>query len=182
MRRRNWRSYINASDEKPHLSWAQIRRVLHYGKPYTWRMIASLLSILATTGVALLSPLILRYLIDSAIPNKDLKHLFLSAIGLLLLPIVSGLFQVITRRLVSQIGEGVIFDLRVSLYKHLQHMSLRFFTHTQLGELISRLNNDVIGAQTAISRTLVTLITSFIEVVTTLVVMLILEWRLTLLG
>jgi ATP-binding cassette subfamily B protein len=145
-------------------------------------MIASLLSILATTGVALLSPLILRYLIDSAIPNKDLKHLFLSAIGLLLLPIVSGLFQVITRRLVSQIGEGVIFDLRVSLYKHLQHMSLRFFTHTQLGELISRLNNDVIGAQTAISRTLVTLITSFIEVVTTLVVMLILEWRLTLLG
>ena len=182
MRRRNWRSYINASDEKPHLSWAQIRRVLHYGKPYTWRMIASLLSILATTGVALLSPLILRYLIDSAIPNKDLKTPLLSAIGLLLLPIVSGLFQVITRRLVSQIGEGVIFDLRVSLYKHLQHMSLRFFTHTQLGELISRLNNDVIGAQTAISRTLVTLITSFIEVVTTLVVMLILEWRLTLLG
>lgn len=182
MRRRNWRSYINASDEKPHLSWAQIRRVLHYGKPYTWRMIASLLSILATTGVALLSPLILRYLIDSAIPNKDLKHLFMAAIGLLLLPIVSGLFQVTTRRLVSQIGEGVIFDLRVSLYKHLQHMSLRFFTHTQLGELISRLNNDVIGAQTAISRTLVTLITSFIEVVTTLVVMLILEWRLTLLG
>jgi ATP-binding cassette subfamily B protein len=145
-------------------------------------MIASLISILATTGVALLSPLILRYLIDSAIPNKDLKHLFMAAIGLLLLPIVSGLFQVTTRRLVSQIGEGVIFDLRVSLYKHLQHMSLRFFTHTQLGELISRLNNDVIGAQTAISRTLVTLITSFIEVATTFVVMLILEWRLTLLG
>ncbi len=182
MRRRNWRSYINAAEEKPHLSWKQIRRVLQYGKPYTWRMIASLISILATTGVALLSPLILRYLIDSAIPNKDLQRLFMAAIGLLLLPIISGLFQVITRRLVSQIGEGVIYDLRVSLYKHLQHMSLRFFTHTQLGELISRLNNDVIGAQTAISRTLVTLLTSFIEVVTTLVVMLMLEWRLTLLG
>ena len=182
MRRRNWRSYINAAEEKPHLSWKQIRRVLQYGKPYTWRMIASLISILATTGVALLSPLILRYLIDNAIPNKDLQRLFMAAIGLLLLPIISGLFQVITRRLVSQIGEGVIYDLRVSLYKHLQHMSLRFFTHTQLGELISRLNNDVIGAQTAISRTLVTLLTSFIEVVTTLVVMLMLEWRLTLLG
>jgi ATP-binding cassette, subfamily B, bacterial len=145
-------------------------------------MIGSLLSILAYTGVALLSPLILRHLIDYAIPEKDLDRLILAAVGLLILPIVSGLFQIITRRLVSQVGEGVIYDLRVSLYQHLQRMSLRFFTHTQLGELISRLNNDVIGAQTAISRTLVTLVTSFIEVIITLAVMLTLEWRLTLMG
>ncbi|MBW6465742.1 MAG: ABC transporter ATP-binding protein/permease [Brevefilum sp.] len=182
MRRRNWRSYIDASDEKPHLSWALVKRVLAYGKPYSWRMIGSLLSILAYTGVALLSPLILRHLIDYAIPEKDLDRLVLAAVGLLVLPIISGLFQIITRRLVSQVGEGVIYDLRVSLYQHLQKMSLRFFTHTQLGELISRLNNDVIGAQTAISRTLVTLVTSFIEVIITLVVMLTLEWRLTLMG
>jgi ATP-binding cassette subfamily B protein len=182
MRRRNWRSYIDASDEKPHLSWDLVKRVLGYGKPYTWRLIGSLLSILAYTGVALLSPLILRHLIDYAIPEKDLQRLVLAAVGLLILPIISGLFQVITRRLVAQVGEGVIYDLRVSLYQHLQRMSLRFFTHTQLGELISRLNNDVIGAQTAISRTLVTLVTSFIEVIATLAVMLILEWRLTLMG
>jgi ATP-binding cassette, subfamily B, bacterial len=182
MRRRNWRSYIDASDEKPHLSWALVKRVLAYGKPYSWRMIGSLLSILAYTGVALLSPLILRHLIDYAIPEKDLDRLLLAAVGLLILPIVSGFFQIITRRLVSQVGEGVIYDLRVSLYQHLQKMSLRFFTHTQLGELISRLNNDVIGAQTAISRTLVTLVTSFIEVIITLAVMLTLEWRLTLMG
>jgi ATP-binding cassette, subfamily B, bacterial len=182
MRRRNWRSYIDASDEKPHLSWALVKRVLAYGKPYSWQMIGSLLSILAYTGVALLSPLILRHLIDYAIPEKDLDRLVLAAVGLLILPIVSGLFQIITRRLVSQVGEGVIYDLRVSLYQHLQRMSLRFFTHTQLGELISRLNNDVIGAQTAISRTLVTLVTSFIEVIITLAVMLTLEWRLTLMG
>jgi ATP-binding cassette, subfamily B, bacterial len=182
MRRRNWRSYIDASDEKPHLSWALVKRVLYYGKPYQWQMFGSLLSILAYTGVALLSPLILRHLIDYAIPEKDLERLILAAVGLLVLPIVSGLFQIITRRLVSQVGEGVIYDLRVSLYQHLQKMSLRFFTHTQLGELISRLNNDVIGAQTAISRTLVTLVTSFIEVIITLAVMLTLEWRLTLMG
>jgi len=172
----------DASDEKPRLSWSLIKRVLAYAKPYRWRIIGSLLSILIYTGFALLSPLILRHLIDVAIPEKDLQQLILSALGLLILPIISGLFQIITRRLTSQIGEGVIYDLRVSLYEHLQRMSLRFFTHTQLGELISRLNNDVVGAQTAISRTLVTLVTNFIEVVSTLVVMVTLEWRLTLLG
>jgi len=182
MRRRNWRSYIHAEDEKPQLSWQLIKRVLKYGKPYRWQIVGSLLSILIYTGVALLSPLILRHLIDYAIPEKDVSRLVLSAFGLLGLPILSSLFQVITRRLTAQIGEGVIFDLRVALYEHLQRMSLRFFTHTKLGELISRLNNDVVGAQTAISRTLVTLVTNTIEVLSLLVVMLMLEWRLTLMG
>ncbi len=153
-----------------------------YAKPYRWQIVGSLLTILVYTGVALLSPLILRHLIDYAIPEKDINRLILAAVGLLTLPIISGAFQVVTRRLTSQIGEGVIFDLRVSLYRHLQRMSLRFFTHTQLGELISRLNNDVVGAQTAISRTLVTLVTNFIEVLSILVVMLTLEWKLTLMG
>jgi ATP-binding cassette subfamily B protein len=182
MRRRNWRSYIHAEDEKPRLSWELIKRVLAYAKPYRWPIIGSLLSILIYTAVALLSPLILRHLIDYAIPEKDIDRLILSAIGLLILPIISGLFQVITRRMIAQVGEGVIFDLRVSLYEHLQRMSLRFYTHTQLGELISRLNNDVVGAQTAISRTLVTLVTNFIEIISILAVMLTLEWRLTLMG
>jgi ATP-binding cassette subfamily B protein len=182
MRRRNWRGYIRAAEEKPHLSWALIQRVLTYAKPYRWQILGSLLTILIYTGIGLLSPLILKNLIDYAIPEADINRLILSAVGLLILPILKGIFQVITRRLVSQVGEGVIFDLRVGLYQHLQRMSLRFFTHTQLGELISRLNNDVVGAQTAISRTLVTLVTNFIEVVSTLVVMFTLEWRLTLLG
>jgi ATP-binding cassette subfamily B protein len=182
MRRRNWRSYINADDEKPRLSWELIKRVMVYAKPYRWQIVGSLLTILVYTGVALLSPLILRHLIDYAIPEKDINRLVFAAVGLLILPIISGAFQVVTRRLTSQIGEGVIFDLRVSLYRHLQRMSLRFFTHTQLGELISRLNNDVVGAQTAISRTLVTLVTNFIEVLSILVVMLTLEWKLTLMS
>jgi ATP-binding cassette subfamily B protein len=182
MRRKNWRSYIHASDEKPRLSWKLVKRVLSYSKPYRWQIASSLVSILIYTGVALLAPLILRHLIDYAIPEKDINRLILAAVGLLILPIVSGFFQVITRRLISQVGEGVIFDLRVSLYEHLQRMSLRFFTHTQLGELISRLNNDVVGAQTAISRTLVTLVTNFIEVISVLAVMFTLEWRLTLMG
>ena len=182
MRRKNWRSYIDASEEKPQLSWALVKRVLAYARPYRWMLIGSLASILIYTGVALLSPLILRYIIDHAIPEKNVHDLILSALGLLALPIISGLFQIITRRLLAQVGEGVIFDLRVGLYEHLQRMSLRFYTHTHLGELISRMNNDVVGAQVAVSRTLVTLVTNFIEVVATLVVMLTLEWHLTLLG
>ncbi len=182
MRRKNWRSYIDASEEKPQLSWTLIKRVLTYARPYRWLITGSLVSILLYTGVALLSPLILRYIIDHAIPEKNIHNLILAALGLLILPIVSGLFQVITRRLLAVVGEGVIFDLRVGLYEHLQKMSLRFYTHTHLGELISRMNNDVVGAQVAVSRTLVTLVTNFIEVIATLVVMLTLEWRLTLLG
>ncbi len=182
MHRRNWRSFIRAEDEKPRLSWSLIKRVIAYGKPYGKQIAGTLISILVYTGVALLSPLILRNLIDYAIPEKDLQRLLLASIGLLVLPIISGLFQIISRRLIAQVGEGVIFDLRVSLYDHLQRMSLRFFTHTQLGELISRLNNDVVGAQTAISRTLVTMVTNFIEIVSVLIVMATLEWRLTLMG
>jgi ATP-binding cassette subfamily B protein len=182
MHRRNWRSYIHATDEKPQLSWEMVKRVLAYAKPYRWQIIGSLAAILIYTGLLLLSPLILKYLIDVAIPEKDVHGLILASLGLLFLPIISGVFQVITRRLTSQVGEGVIFDLRVALYDHLQRMSLRFFTHTQLGELISRLNNDVVGAQTAISQTLVTLVTNLIDVISTLVVMLTLDWRLTLLG
>jgi ATP-binding cassette subfamily B protein len=182
MRRKNWRSYINAADEKPKLSWALVKRVLTYARPYGWMIAGSLAAILIYTGVALLSPLILRYIIDHAIPEKNIHELVLAALGLLALPIISGIFQIITRRLLAQVGEGVIFDLRVGLYDHLQKMSLRFYTHTHLGELISRMNNDVVGAQVAVSRTLVTLVTNFIEVVATLVVMFTLEWRMTLLG
>jgi len=182
MRRRNWRSYIDAADEKPHLSFQMVKRVLAYAKPYRWHLIGSLVTILIYTGFSLLSPLIFRHLIDYAIPEKDIQRLILAAVGLLLIPIFSGFFQIITRRLTAQAGEGVIYDLRVSLYNHLLRMSLRFFTHTQLGELISRLNNDVVGAQTAISRTLVTMATNFVEVISILVVMLTLEWRLTLMG
>jgi ATP-binding cassette subfamily B protein len=82
----------------------------------------------------------------------------------------------------SNIGEGVIFDLRCALYSHLQRMSLRFFTNTQVGELMSRLNNDVVGAQRAITGTVVTLISNAISLVATLAIMLTLEWRLTLLS
>jgi len=121
-------------------------------------------------------------MIDKVLPAKDLNKLILLAIALLLIPIVSGLISVAQRRWNSAVGEGVIYDLRVALFARLQRMSLRFFTNTKTGELMSRLNNDVVGAQNAISNTIVGIITNIVEAVAILAVMLTLEWRLTILS
>jgi ATP-binding cassette subfamily B protein len=86
------------------------------------------------------------------------------------------------RYLGSRVGEGIIFDLRQGLYAHLQRMSLRFFTHTKAGEILSRLNNDVVGAQSAVTGTLPNIVTNGITLVSTLAVMISIEWRLTLLS
>jgi ATP-binding cassette subfamily B protein len=90
--------------------------------------------------------------------------------------------NVFQRRLNATVGEGVIYDLRSTLFARLQRMSLRFFTNTKVGELMSRLNNDVVGAQNAISNTIVNIVTSLIEAIALLVVMLTLEWRLTVVS
>ena len=180
--RQNWRGYLKSSDEKPQVNRMLLKRVYAYAKPYRWWIFGSFIAILLSTLLGLVNPLILRALIDVAIPQANIRYLILCALGLLVIPILNGATQVVERRLSSQVGEGVIFDLRVALYNHLQHMSLRFFTHTQVGELISRLNNDVVGAQNAITRTLINMVTNFIQVVAVLVVMFTLEWRLTLIS
>jgi ATP-binding cassette subfamily B protein len=97
-------------------------------------------------------------------------------------PLMNAAVLVYQRWLNVQIGEGLIYDLRTILFKHLQSMSLRFFTNTKVGELMSRLNNDVVGAQRAINTTLVSIITNTVTVAVTLGLMFALEWRLTLLG
>jgi ATP-binding cassette subfamily B protein len=177
-----WRNYINSEDQKPKVTWPLLRRVLGYSRPYRWHITGMLLSILVVTGLNLLIPLIMRNLIDYTIPTKDLPRLVTLALALLLIPGLSAFFNIIQRRLNAAVGEGVIYDLRVALYSHLQRMSLRFFTNTKVGELMSRLNNDVVGAQTAISNTFVNIVTSFIQAAAVMAVMLALEWRLALIS
>jgi ATP-binding cassette subfamily B protein len=159
-----------------------LRRVLGYGRPYRWQIASMLALILVTTGLSLLTPLILRDLIDRTLPARDLHRLIALALSLLCIPALNGAVNVGQRRLNARVGEGVIYDLRVALYSRLQAMSLRFFTHTKVGELMSRLNNDVIGAQNAISSTLVNIVTNLIQAAALLGVMLALEWRLTLIS
>lgn len=159
-----------------------LKRVLKYAKPYQIQIIGILFLIFGHTALALASPLVLRDLIDKTIPSGNINRLIMLAIILLLIPAVNSFMNIFQRRLTATVGEGVIFDLRLALYSSLQRMSLRFFTKTKTGELMSRLNNDVIGAQTAISNTLVGIITQTVQVVAASVVMLLLEWRLTLIS
>ncbi|MBN1678664.1 MAG: ABC transporter ATP-binding protein [Anaerolineae bacterium] len=180
-----WFVYMRGGDEserKAQVSWRLIRRVLGYARPYRRHIVWMLLTILVSTGLSLLTPLIFRDLIDHTLPEGDTGRLNMLALGLVLIPVANGAILVVQRLLNASIGEGVIYDLRVALYAHLQRMSLRFFTHTKTGELISRLNNDVIDAQRAISNTIVDIVTNVIQVVAILAVMFTLEWRLTLLG
>lgn len=176
-----WFAYLRAEDQHPRkISRQVIWRTLGYAKPY-WQMIVALLFlILLNSGLSLITPLIFRSLIDEVLPAKDTRRLMEYALVLLALPLLSGGLSVLQRYINATIGEGVIFDLRNALFAHLQRMSLRFFTHTKVGELMSRLNNDVVGAQNAISNTLVNIVTNFIQAAVLLIMMVSLEWRLTL--
>ncbi|HEY9088093.1 MAG TPA: ABC transporter ATP-binding protein [Anaerolineaceae bacterium] len=176
------RRMAEADDEKPKVTWPLLKRVLGYALPYRLRIVGMLLLILASTGLTLLNPQILRDLIDNTIPSGNVRRLGLLALALLAIPLFSGIISVAQRQLNSRVGEGVIYDLRVALYSRLQRMSLRFFTHTKVGEIMSRLNNDVIGAQNAISNTIVGIITNLIQAVAVLAVMFSMEWRLTLIS
>jgi ATP-binding cassette, subfamily B, bacterial len=182
MYRGGWRNYLSSTGEKPKVTWSLLRRVLAYSTPYRWHILGMLLLILTSTGLTLLVPMILRDLIDKTIPARNLNRLVLLAVALLMIPAINGGINVVQRRLNAYVGEGVIYDLRVALYSKLQHMSLRFFTHTRVGEIMSRLNNDVIGAQDAISNTIVSIVTNIIQATAVLVVMITMEWRLTLLS
>jgi ATP-binding cassette, subfamily B, bacterial len=177
-----WWSYLSSPDEKPKVTWTLMKRVLHYSDAYRWKIVSMLFLILVSAGLTLLTPLILRDLIDRTIPDRDTGRLFWLALGLLLIPALGGALNVVQRRLNASVGEGVIYDLRVALFARLQQMSLRFFTNTKVGELMSRLNNDVVGAQNAISNTIVGIVTNIIQAGAVLVVMFTLEWRLTLIS
>lgn len=175
-----WFAYMRSGDERPKVTRELLLRVLAYARPYWWHIGGMLVTILLSTGLSLVSPLIFRQLIDHVLPAKDINQLILYATALLLVPILNGGISVIQRRLNAAVGEGVIYDLRVALFSQLQRMSLRFFTNTKVGELMSRLNNDVVGAQNAISNTIVNIVTNLIEATAILAVMLALEWRLTI--
>ena len=177
-----WFSYMRSGDEKPKVTKQLLLRVLAYARGYWWHIAGMLVTILLTTGLSLLTPLIFRNMIDVVIPAKDVNRLVWLGVALLAIPALTGVVNVFQRRLNSSVGEGVIYDLRSTLFSRLQHMSLRFFTNTKSGELMSRLNNDVVGAQNAISNTIVNIVTNLIEAIALLAVMLTMEWRLTLIS
>jgi ATP-binding cassette, subfamily B, bacterial len=172
----------NAPDESPKITRGLLNRVWSYARPYRWWISGMLAITLATSSLGLLTPLILRDLIDRTLPARDLHRLAWLIMAMVAIPLLIGGLNVVQRQFSARVGEGVVYDLRVAVFSHLQRMSLSFFTHTRVGELMSRLNNDVVGAQSAISNTFVNIVTSFIQAAAVISVMLALEWRLALIS
>jgi ATP-binding cassette subfamily B protein len=140
-----WRAYIRYDEERdrPAIDRSILRRVAGYARPY-WGQVALTIGLITLSSLlALIPPLLYRDLLDNALPNHNAARLNRLALGIIGVPLLTGLIGVAQRYLSASIGEGIIFDLRRVVYAHMQMMSLQFFTNTRTGELMSRLNNDV---------------------------------------
>lgn len=167
-------------DEK--LSRATIKRILPFAAPYKGLLIGFIVAILLSALLMLVPPFLFGQIIDDAVQNSDKGKVDRLAILIVLAAIAEAVLSFLQRWWQSKVGEGLIFDLRVQLFDHVQRMPLAFFTRTQTGALISRMNNDVIGAQRALTGTLGQVVSNFISLLTVLGLMFWYEWRLTLLS
>jgi ATP-binding cassette subfamily B protein len=161
---------------------SSMRRVMVFARPYSSSIIGFLISILVAAAIALIPPLLFRTIVDTAIPDEDKRRIVVLTIILVVVAMGDAILSIVQRWYSSRIGEGLIYDLRVALFDKVQNMPIAFFTRTQTGALISRLNNDVVGAQTAVTGTLGSVVSNVVVLVTTLGAMLALEWRLTVLS
>jgi ATP-binding cassette subfamily B protein len=158
------------------------RRVVGFARPYRGAIITFVVVIVLESVLALVPIYVLKRIIDVAIPegNRGLLHA-LAALALVAALFIAGL-SFVERFYSSRIGEGLIYDLRVKLFDHVSAMPIGFFTRTQTGALMSRMNNDVIGAQRAVTTTLGSVVSNVIVLATTLTYMILLEWRITILA
>ena len=159
-----------------------VRRIVAFFGPYRAQVSIVLVAILATSLLGLINPILLKLLIDEAIPRLDFGLLNLFVGLMIVVPIVSGLIGVGQSYLNNVIGQNVMQDLRTALYAHLQKMPLRFFTETRTGEIQSRLANDVGGVQGVVTDTASSVTANFAIAISTVVAMVIIDWRLTVLS
>jgi ATP-binding cassette subfamily B protein len=180
----SWRSYVTYDEQQapPDIDRALLRRVIGYARPYRGLLVLVLGTVVIDALLGLIPPLLMRSLIDTAIPAGDLGLVTWLGIGMVAVPLVAGAVVVVQRHWTASMGQGIVYDLRRQLFGHVQQMSLGFFTNTRTGELMSRLNTDVQGAQQAVTSSFLSVVAAFITASTTLIVMLRLEWRLTLLS
>lgn len=163
------------------LERAVLRRVLGLCRPYRRLITGFVVTVVLASVVGAIPPLLLRALLDSAVTDADERMVLFLALGAVALAIVAAALSLVQRWASARIGEGLIYDLRVALFDHVERLPLSFFTRTQTGALMSRMNNDVIGAQQAVTNTLGTVVANVIMLAVTLGFMLALEWRLTIL-
>ena len=161
---------------------SSLRRVTAFARPYRVQIIGFLTSILVAALVALAPPLLFRRIVDVSIPQGDRNGIVILTVVLVVLALLDAGFQIIQRWLSSVIGEGLIYDLRVALFAKVQSMPIAFFTRTQTGALVSRLNGDVLGAQQAFTSTLNGVIGNLVSLGAILIAMFSLSWQITVMS
>ena len=159
-----------------------VPRIVRYFKPYARSWLVILVCIAATSGLNLLPPLMVREIIDVALPTANPTLLVLAVAGSVAAGLLARLIGVAQFSINVRIGQGVMFDLRNELYRHLQRMSLRFYTESKTGELMSRVTNDVGGIEGVVTNTIVSVVTNVAVLITVTVVIVGLHWQLALLS
>jgi ATP-binding cassette subfamily B protein len=159
-----------------------LRRIAAFAKPYKVALILFLITVVIDAFLVVATPLLLRQLIDEGVIPGDSALVTRLAFTVGLIACLDALFNMIGRLFSARIGEGLIYDLRKLIFEHVQKQSIAFFTRTQTGALISRLNSDVIGAQQAFTATLSGVISNVLSLILVSAAMLILSWQITLIS
>jgi ATP-binding cassette subfamily B protein len=158
------------------------RRIARFARPYRSLLIIFMIVVIVDAAIGAANPLIYREIIDKGILGKDTRVILWLAIVVAFLALGDAVLSFIQRYLSARIGEGLIFDMRTKIFNHIQQMPIAFFTRTQTGALVTRLNNDVLGAQEAFTDVLSNVVGNLISVGLVLIIMFILSWQLTLVS
>jgi ATP-binding cassette, subfamily B, bacterial len=159
-----------------------VRQIAEFFRPYRGRLLVIAAVILLSVSIGVVNPILLKLVIDNLLGPQDLQLLYLQCGLMIVLPFISSGLGVWQSYLSNVVGQRVMDDLRLALYTHLQWMPLRFFTETRTGEIQSRIGNDVNGVQSVVTDTAASLLSNFATVATTVIAMLVLDWRLTILS
>jgi ATP-binding cassette subfamily B protein len=173
-----------AARERPRatIKDVSLSRILRLFQPY-WKMLAVILALaLSSALIGLGPPLVMREIIDKAIPNRDKEFLIFMICLMVLLPLSSGLLGVLQNYLNTKVGQAVMRDLRHKLFHNLQRQSMSFFTNSRSGEVIQRITGDVQMVQSVVTTMVVQAITQIVIVVTTIGIMFMMDWRLSLIA
>src|SRR6478735_7206381 len=158
-----------------------VRRVAAFARPHRRPLPSFLAMTVVDAGLVVVTPLLTKHVVDDGILQGDLSIVVWLALAMAAVALFDAVLTVLVGWLSSRIGEGLIYDLRTQVFAHVQRQSLAFFTRTQTGALVSRLNNDVIGAQRAFTSTLSSTVSNAISVVVVGIAMIALSWEITLL-
>lgn len=159
-----------------------VKRIISYATPYKKWLSAYMATVVIDALLVVATPLLIKRLIDEGVVPKNPSLVTTLALAVAAIAILDALFNMIGRWYSARIGEGLIFDLRTEVFTHVQRQSIAFFTRTQTGALISRINQDVIGAQQAFTATLSGVVSNVLSLVLVMITMLFLSWQITVIS